>query len=172
LKGQLRSSPYIGKGGDEEKRLSLIAYEGGDDMPTPKSHEQELCEMFDSYSRRTISNLGMYVRRKYFTHKNRFTSIDPQVLAETEGVDESYPSNSFVVFADELYCELNHEFLYNAFNAMPVNQRKVLILDYWHHWKNTQIADYLGVTVRTVYNLRQRAYQTILLYENRKEQDT
>ena len=23
----------------------------------------------------------MYVRRKYFTHKNRFTSIDPQVLA-------------------------------------------------------------------------------------------
>jgi len=53
-------------------------------MPTPKSHEQELCEMFDSYSRRTILNLGMYVRRKYFTHKNRFTATDPQILDETE----------------------------------------------------------------------------------------
>jgi RNA polymerase sigma factor (sigma-70 family) len=141
-------------------------------MPTPKSREQELCEMFDSYSRRTISNLGKYARRKYFAYKNRFTAADPQILAETEGDEDTYPSNNFVVFADELFCELNHEFLYKAFQAMPIKQRKVLILDYWHQWKDKQIAEYLGVTVRTVYNLRQRAYRTILFYDEQKERDT
>ena len=102
-------------------------------MRSPKSREQELCEMFDSFSRRTISNLGKYARRKHFAYINRFPASDPQILNEMESSTDTYPSNSHVVFADELYCEINHEFLYEAFNAMPIKERKVLILDYWPH---------------------------------------
>ena len=125
--------------------------------------------MFDSFSRATIMNLGKNARRQHFSQANRQAVYDKIMLAETKGSDEIYPSHSFLVYADELSCEINHEFLYKAFIEMSVELRKVLILDFWHGWKDKEIADRLGVTVRTVYNMRQRAYRTILFYGEQKD---
>jgi DNA-directed RNA polymerase specialized sigma24 family protein len=55
--------------------------------------------------------------------------------------------------------------------SMPEKQRKVLILDFWHDWKDKQIAEYLEVTLRMVYNLRQRAYRTIRRFHDEKGQE-
>lgn len=141
-------------------------------MSAPKSKEEELCQMFDSFSYSTISNIGKYMRRTHYNHVNRFPASDPQILETIENLADNYPSHTFLVFADELSCRLEHEFLYQAFNAMTINQRKVLILGFWHRWKDKQIARYLGVSVRTVYNLRQRAFKTILLYDEQRGQET
>ncbi|MFR8873335.1 MAG: RNA polymerase sigma factor [Oscillospiraceae bacterium] len=44
---------------------------------------------------------------------------------------------------------------------LPDKQRKVLLFDFWGALPDGEIAKRMEVTTRTVYNLRQRAFQAI-----------
>lgn len=126
--------------------------------------------MFDSYCKSVQDNTVKYLRRKGGIRAQREETIDIDTLIDLLPYEDDYSSHKFMIFADELSCEINSELLYNAFLSMPVNQRKVLILDFWHNWKDKQISEYLEVTLRTVYNLRQRAYRTIQLLNDQEKQ--
>ena len=59
------------------------------------------------------------------------------------------------------------ETLYKALLSLPENQRKVLLLDFWYDLTDEEIAKRMEVTVRTVYNYRQRAFQAIRIFYER-----
>ena len=139
-------------------------------MSAPTDRDKRLCQMFDSYCKSVQDNTAKYLRRKGGIRAQREEIIDIDTLIDLLPYEDDYSSHRFMVFADELSCEINSELLYNAFLSMPLNQRKVLILDFWKGWGDQKIAEYLEVSVRTVYNLRQRAYRTIQLLNDQKKQ--
>ena len=140
-------------------------------MSAPSDREKRLCEMFDSYCKSVQDNTSKYLLRKMTTRAQREGIYDPDTIIDLFPQEDEYPSDRFIVFADELTCVVSNEILYKALMSMPEKQRKVLILDFWHDWKDKQIAEYLEVTLRTVYNLRQRAYKTIQRFYDEKGQD-
>lgn len=78
--------------------------------------------------------------------------------------EDVYASEQFVLDVDGLPCVLENELLYNALLSLPDSERKVILYDFWHDWKDKEISKKLEVTVRTVYNLRQRAFKKIRTY--------
>jgi len=140
-------------------------------MSAPSDREKRLCEMFDSYCKSAQDNTSKYLLRKMATRAQREEIHDPDVMIGLFPQEDEYPSHRFIVFADELTCVVSNEIIYKALMSMPEKQRKVLILDFWHDWKDKQIAEYLEVTLRTVYNLRQRAYRTIQRFHDEKGQE-
>ena len=78
--------------------------------------------------------------------------------------EDRYPSDHFVLYADELSCVVDSETLYKALLSLSEKQRNVLLLDFWYDWTDEEIAVRMEVTTRTVYNLRQRAYKAIRNY--------
>jgi DNA-directed RNA polymerase specialized sigma24 family protein len=83
-----------------------------------------------------------------------------QYLFDTESHEDTYPSEQLVIRADKFSCVIFNDLLYQALLSLPENQRMVLMLDFWYHWTDEKIATHLGATPRTVYNLRQRAFNT------------
>lgn len=139
-------------------------------MSAPSGRDKRLCEMFDSYCKSVQDNTAKYLQRKGGVRAQREEIVNPDAMIDLYSHEDEYSSHRFMIFADELSCEINSELLYNAFLSMPVSQRKVLILDFWKGWKDQKIAEYLEVSVRTVYNLRQRAYRTIRRFHDHMEQ--
>ena len=136
---------------------------GGRVMLSP-SYEEQICAMFDSFcktvSRNCVRNLKRAVinRRKHYIEE----PIDP--WGEILGKSDSYPSDFFRLYIDGRLCIVESETLYNALLSLPKKQRKVLLLDFWCGLQDKEIAANLGMTTRTVYNLRQRAFKTIRGY--------
>lgn len=127
-------------------------------MSEPLTREERLCAMFDSYCKSVIDNTSKHL------HRQRVKQADQNGTLAFNGVltiEDAYPSDNFVIYADELFCSINSSILHAAFLSMPLEQRKVLILDFWESMKDKEIAYYMKISVRTVYNLRQRAYRTI-----------
>jgi DNA-directed RNA polymerase specialized sigma24 family protein len=111
-------------------------------MSTPSEREKRLCEMFDSYCKSVLGNTSKYLLRKMATHAQREEIHDPDVIIDLLPQKDEYPSDRFIVFADELTCEVHSETVYQALMSMPEKQRKVLILDFWHDWQDKQIQPY------------------------------
>lgn len=154
-----------------EQAPAIQHRKGGTIVSTPSDREKRLCEMFDSYCKSVQDNTSKYLLRKMATRAQREGSVDPDTFIDLIPQEDEYPSHSFIVFADELTCTVSDEIVYESLMSMPEKQRKVLILDFWHNWKDKQISEYLEVTLRTVYNLRQRAYKTIQRFYDEKGQE-
>lgn len=73
------------------------------------------------------------------------------------------PSN-WCFYADGYPCVVEKELLYQAIQSLPENQRMVLLYDFRLDLTDKEIAVRMEVTVRTVYNLRQRAFNKIRTY--------
>lgn len=137
-------------------------------MATPKSKAVRLQEMFDSYCHSTIDNAIAYYHRRGAINSER------ELIAEPEHMD-SFPSSPSHAFhgptpfvMDGFYCAVDDETLFQAFLALPKKELKVLVLDFWYLKKDSEIAKIMEVSVRTVYNLRQRAFKKIKhFYEER-----
>ena len=67
-------------------------------------------------------------------------------LLETLSHDDRYPSDHFVLYADELSCVVHSETLYKALCSLPEKQRKVLLFDFWYDWTDGEIAARMEVT--------------------------
>ena len=65
-------------------------------------------------------------------------------LLETLSHDDRYPSDHFVLYADELSCVVYSETLYKALAPLPEKQRKVLLFDFWYAWTDGEIAGQNG----------------------------
>lgn len=136
-------------------------------MPVPSGKEARRYAMFDSFCKTVARNAARNLKRKSQTLKNtNLTIINEPVeyFLELLGQEDRYPSDQFVISMDGFPCVVYSETLYQALLALPESQRKVILLEFWEDWSTDRIAKNLEVSVRTVYNLKQRAFKAIRQY--------
>ena len=135
-------------------------------MTPPSDREKILCAMFESFCVAAIRNFGRNLRRAMKNRKKYDGTGDESVeyLIGLLSSEDVYASERFILYADGLPCTLESELLYNALLSLSDRERKVILYDFWHDWKDKEISKKLEVTVRTVYNLRQRAFKKIRTY--------
>ncbi len=66
---------------------------------------------------------------------------------------------------------VENETLYYALLSLKERQREVLLLGFWRGLTDWEIAEKMEVSVRTVYNLRQRAFRAVRDYYGEKPTD-
>ncbi len=125
------------------------------------NHEKRLVAMFDSFIKTVARNFCRNLKRAKENQDKHFSEEPIDYILELLSHEDRYPSDYFVLFADELSCVVYSETLYKALFSLPENHRKVLLLDFWYDLTDEEIAKRMEVTVRTVYNYRQRAFQAI-----------
>ena len=123
------------------------------------SDEERIIAMVDSFTKTVARNFSRNLKRAKANAEKHYSDEPIDYLLETLSHDDRYPSDHFVLYADELSCVVYSETLYKALCSLPEKQRKVLLFDFWYAWTDGEIADRMEVTTRTVYNLRQRAFK-------------
>lgn len=139
-------------------------------MSSP-SFEDELIAMFDSFCKEASRNFIKDLARKEERRMKHYTKEPVDYLLEITGNADVYPSDSFTLWVDGQPCVVEDELLYQALSALKEKQRNVLLLDFWRELRDYEIAEKMEVTVRTVYNLRQRAFRAIKDYYGKKSTD-
>jgi RNA polymerase sigma factor (sigma-70 family) len=119
--------------------------------------------MFDSYCKTVLRNESRDIKRAMIRRSKRELVMDEpmQYIFDLINHEDTYPSEKLLLLADGFSCEVYRDLLYEAMLSLPERQRLVLILGFWHQWTDEKISRHMEVTPRTVYNLRQRAFQTI-----------
>lgn len=136
-------------------------------MSAPSHHVERVCAMFDSYCKAVIRNASKNLKRDFASRKKHEAVELGEEQLSLYGCADTYPSEQPKLCAGAFSCLVSNEKLFEAMISIPERQRIVLILDFWYEWSDTRISKYLGVTERTVYNIRQRAFRAIRTsYEN------
>lgn len=135
-------------------------------MTPPSDRETVLCAMFESFCVATIRNYSRNLKRAMKNRQKHDGTGEESVeyLIGLLSSEDRYASEQFVLDLDGLSCALESELLYNALLSLPDQERRVILYDFWYDCKDREISKKLEVTVRTVYNLRQRAFQKIRTY--------
>lgn len=132
-------------------------------MPSP-SYDDRLIAMFDSYCKEVSRNYIKDLVRKN-ERQGKYVSHEPvDYLLELLGHEDAYPSHAFMLEVDGYVCMVENETLYHALSSLKERQRKVLLLGFWCSFTDGEIAARMEVSVRTVYNLRQRAFRAVREY--------
>ena len=130
-------------------------------MRSPSDYEKRIIAMVDSFTKTVARNFSRNLKRAKGNLEKHYSDEPVDYLLEILGRGDRYPSDHFVLYADELSCVVHSETLYKALCSLPEKQRKVLLFDFWYAWTDREIAARMEVTTRTVYNLRQRAFKAI-----------
>ena len=135
-------------------------------MTPPSDREIALCKMFESFCITAIRNYSRNLKRAMKNRqKHDGTGKEPvEYLAGPLSTEDKYASEQFVLDVDGLPCVLENELLYNALLSLPDRERRVILYDFWYDCKDREISEKLEVMVRTVYNLRERAFKKIRTY--------
>lgn len=135
-------------------------------MRTPSERIKGLLQMFDSFCVTVIRNFSRNLKRAAENRrKHDGTGEEPvEYLIELLSYEDIYKAEQLVLSADGLSCVVEDELLYKALLSLPENQQRVILYDFWGELTDREISERLEVTVRTVYNLRQRAFQKIRTY--------
>ena len=135
-------------------------------MTPPSDRESILCAMFESFCAAAIRNFGRNLKRA-MKNRQKHDGTGEESVEHLIGLlssEDRYASEQFVLDVDGLPCVLENELLYNALLSLPDQERRVILYDFWYDYKDREISEKLEVTVRTVYNLRQRAFRKIRTY--------
>lgn len=135
-------------------------------MIPPSDRENVLCAMFESFCVATIRNYSRNLKRA-MKNRQKHDGTGEESVEHLIGLlssEDRYASEQFVLDVDGLPCALENELLYNALLSLPDQERRVILYDFWCDYKDGEISKKLEVTVRTVYNLRQRAFKKIRTY--------
>ena len=135
-------------------------------MTPPPDRESILCAMFESFCVTAIRNFGKNLKRAMKNRQKRDGTGGESVehLIGLLSSKDRYASEQFVLYVDGLPCTLENELLYNALLSLSGRERRVILYDFWHDWKDGEISKKLEVTERTVYNCWQRAFKKIRTY--------
>lgn len=135
-------------------------------MTPPSDREIALCKMFESFCVTAIRNFGRNLKRAMKNRQKHDGTGEESVeyLIGLLSTEDRYASEQFVLDVDSLPCVLENELLYNALRSLPDQERRVILYDFWYDCKDREISKKLEVAVRTVYNLRQRAFKKIRTY--------
>lgn len=124
------------------------------------------CLKFAKFCFEVIKNECKNIKRAAGSRKDhKATGEEPvEYLLELLTHEDTYTVEDLVFTVDGKSCAVKSEILFEALKSLPENQRKVILYDFWLELKDREIAERLEVTVRTVYNLRQRAFKKIRTY--------
>ena len=125
------------------------------------SDEKRIVAMVDSFTKTVARNFSRNLKRAKDNAVKHYSEEPVDYLLTLLSYEDRYPSDRFVLYADELSCVVHSETLYKALCSLPEKQRKVLLFDFWGALPDGEIAARMEVTTRTVYNLRQRAFKAI-----------
>lgn len=146
---------FLSKATPREERLH---------MADPGDTLREFREMYDSYIKTALRNCARnYVRNTCRKETHEVLSADPMRYlrsAAHSGPDVTI-AERFAIPCRGTLCTLTDEKLYFALLSLPENQRAVLLCDIWLEMTDAEIAGLYHVTVRTVYNWRQRALRRL-----------
>lgn len=130
-----------------------------------QNEQETLRQIFDSYCKTVIRNASRDIRRRYKRQQCEEVLVDFSAggfLDETT-VDQDFPiERQYITYKGESYPVKSYR-LYEMLTQLPDKQLEVIILKYWCKFTDKQIADSIGVTVRTVHNRRSRAQNKILM---------
>lgn len=129
-----------------------------------ESHKRRIVEMFDSFCKTVSRNYSRNLKRAKQNHDKHFTQEPMELLLEIWGEWDEYPIIPYTFHVNGRPCVIESETLYEALLSLPDKQRTVLLLDFWQDLTNQEIATEMEVSVRTVYNLRKRAFLAIRRY--------
>ena len=121
------------------------------------------CALFDSFCHTILRNaIRDYNKHNAIKDRLEILTDDPESLLEIEQFSEDdHPSSHlYISYCGNQY-QLDYEPLYLAMKTLLERELGVLILDFWLEWKDARIAQVLGVTDRTVRNIRSRALEKI-----------
>lgn len=138
---------------------------------TSPSYEDRVIAMFDSFNKRVSRNFLIDLQRAYDS-RNKYYSNEPvEYLLDLVGHRDEYPAHAFEFYVGERVCRVRDERLFQALRSLPDRQREVLLWGFWVELLDEEIAEKMGVSVRTVYNLRQRAFRAIEKHYEEKSTD-
>jgi|SRR5574344_529747 DNA-directed RNA polymerase specialized sigma24 family protein len=143
-------------------------------MAAPSNKAERLCAMFDSYCKTVLRNESRDIKRALIRRSKRELAMDEpmQYIFDLISYEDTYPSEQLVFYVDGFSCEVYRNSLCKVMLSLPKRQQLVLVLGFWHQWTDEKISRYMEVTPRTVYNLRQRAFQTIRNFYEQQGTDT
>ena len=104
------------------------------------NREKRMVAMFDSFSKTVARNFSRNLKRAKENRDKHFLEEPIDYILELLSHEDRYPSDYFVLFADELSCVVYSEILYKALLSLPESQRKVLLLDFWYDLTDEEIA--------------------------------
>lgn len=135
-------------------------------MAMPSDTERENCRKFAKFCFRVIKNECSNIKRAAGIRKDYdATGEEPvEYLLELLSHEDAYTVEDLILNVDGKPCVIESEILFEVLKSLPNDQQKTLLYDFWLELKDREIAERLEVTVRTVYNLRQRAFKKIKTY--------
>ncbi len=135
-------------------------------MSAPLKNEECLVAMYDSYAKTVMRNECRNATKARHLRQERETvgAKAIQYLFDEQAHIDIYPSEHLMLANNAHLCVVTDERLYQAMLRLPCGHRDVLILEFWFGWTDLQIAQYLNVSKRTVYNWRQSAFRSIRAY--------
>lgn len=124
------------------------------------------CLKFAKFCFEVIKNECKNIKRAENNRKNHSATGEEPVeyLLELLMQEDTYTVEHLVLTVDGKPCTVENEILFEVLKSLPDNQRNVILYDFWLELRDREITERLEVTVRTVYNLRQRAFKKIKTY--------
>ena len=122
-------------------------------------------KIFDCFVKTVMRNEYRDAAAEKKRIQNREAKPDLMNVPEIEDV---YPSEHFILDNEKYPCLIASDWLYDAMLELPKTQRETLILEFWYGYGDQEIAAYFHVTLRTIYNWRQKAFTAIRKYYERK----
>ena len=119
------------------------------------SDEKRIVAMVDSFTKTVARNFSRNLKRAKANAEKHYSDEPVDYLLELLSHDDRYPSDHFVLYADELSCVVHSETLYKALSA-PCRRSNGRSYCLTSGMPDGEIAARMEVTTRTVYNLRQR----------------
>ena len=121
-------------------------------------------KIFDCFVKTVMRNEYRDAAAEKKRIQNREAKPDLMNVPEIEDV---YPSEHFILDNEKYPCLIASDWLYDAMLELPKTQRETLILEFWYGYGDQEIAAYFHVTLRTIYNWRQKAFTAIRKYYDR-----
>lgn len=125
-------------------------------------------KIFDCFVKTVMRNEYRDAAAEKKRIQNREAKPDLMNVPEIEDV---YPSEHFILDNEKYPCLIASDWLYDAMLELPKTQRETLILEFWYGYGDQEIAAYFHVTLRTIYNWRQKAFTAIRKYYERNDDE-
>ncbi|MFR8873334.1 MAG: hypothetical protein ACLVHV_07585 [Oscillospiraceae bacterium] len=90
-------------------------------MKSPSDDEKRIVAMVDSFTKTVARNFSRNLKRAKANAEKHYSDEPVDYFLETLSHDDRYPSDYFVLYADELSCVVYSETLYKALRS-PAGQ--------------------------------------------------
>lgn len=122
-----------------------------------QDERSELVKMFDTYMKKCLKNYAIKWKREYYRRINREVQFCSLVDTEQETVEDNVTLFSEEIDSFGVRFTVNDPGVYSAVMALSEKERAVILRLFWAEMNMKDIATLLGVSLKTAYNLRDRA---------------